>query len=120
MDISRLPVTPLLWSASAPTRTPRQPAPVQAGERLGEGVGRQSDRGTVERVLQGELLQRESTAYQSTRAFIDERNLELAQPVGWQNGSFNRSATAISRYLNNTGPDAAAGFSQGRSVNFFA
>ena len=119
MDISRLPVTPALGPASAPTPTNRRPAPAQAGQRPADGLAPQSGRGSVERVVQGELLQRESATYQSTRAFIDERNLQRAQPAGWQSGSLSRTRTAISSYLNNTGPEVAAGFSQGRSVNFF-
>ncbi len=120
MDISRLPVTPALRPASAPKPTSRQAAaPAQAGERLADGAARESSRGSDKRVLQGELLQRQTATYQSTRAFIDERILQRAQPAGWQTDSLNRTRVAIAHYLNNTTPAAAAGSDRGRSVNFF-
>jgi hypothetical protein len=119
MDISRLPVTPLLRPASAPVKTTRQPASVEELEPLETSNPRQAGRGSFARVVQGELLHREHTSYQSTRAFIDERSLDQAQPAGRQVESFNQARAAISRYLNNTRPEAAAELSQGRSVNFF-
>jgi len=119
MDISRLPVTPLLRPASVPVKTTRQPASAEAVERVESLNPRHADRGVSERVIQGELLHREHRSYQSTRAFIDERSLDQAQPAGRQVESFNQARTAISGYLNNTRPEAAAELSQGRSVNFF-
>ena len=116
MDISRLPVTPLLRPASAPVSTTRQPASAEAVEPVNP---RQAGGGSFERVVQGELLHREQTPYQSTRAFIDERKLDQAQPAGQQAESFKQARAAISRYLNNTRPEAGAELSQGRSVNFF-
>jgi len=80
---------------------------------------RQAGGGSFERVVQGELLHRQQTPYQSTRAFIDERKLDQAQPAGRQAESFQQARAAISRYLNNTRPEAGAEPSQGRSVNFF-
>jgi len=119
MDISRLPVAPLLRPASATIKTSRQPASAEAVERLESPNPRSAGRGSFERVVQGELLHREYTPYQSTRAFIDERSLDQAQPAGRQAESLKQARTAISRYLNNTQPEAAAELSQGRSVNFF-
>jgi len=119
MDISILPVTPLLRPASAPVKTTRQPASAEAVQRVESLNPRQAGRGSSERVIQGELLHREHTPHQSTRAFIDERRLDQAQPAGRQVESFNQARAAISRYLNNTRPEAAAELSQGRSVNFF-
>lgn len=117
MDISRLPVTPLLRPASAPVKTTRQPASAEAVEPVNR---RQAGRGSFERVVQGELLHREHTPYQSTRAFIDERKLDQAQPAGrQQTESLKQARVSISRYLNNTRPEVVAEFSQGRSVNFF-
>jgi hypothetical protein len=84
-----------------------------------EPVKRQAGRGSFQRVVQGELLHREHALYQSTRAFIDERKLDRAQPVGRQAESVKQARTAISQYLNNTGPEAGAEISQGSSVNFF-
>ena len=92
MDISRLPVTPLLRPASAAIRTSRQSASVEAVERLESQNARQAGRGPFERVVQGELLQRtHAAAYQSTRAFIDERSLDQAQPAGWRDGSLKQA-----------------------------
>ncbi|MEN8763611.1 MAG: hypothetical protein ABF290_14385 [Thiogranum sp.] len=120
MDISRLPVTPLQRSASAPVKTTRQTASAEAVQSVEPRKPRQAGRGSSERVIQGELLHREHTPYQSTRAFIDERKLDQAQPAGRQQvESFNQARAAISRYLNNTRPDDGAELSQGRSVNFF-
>jgi len=119
MDISRLPVTPLSRPASAPVKTTRQPASAEAVQGVESLHPRQAGRPSPERVIQGELLHREHTPYLSTRAFIDERKLDQAQPAGQQVESFNQARVAISRYLNNTRPEAGAELSQGRAVNFF-
>ena len=119
MDISRLPVTPLLRPASAPVKATRQPESAEAEARLESPNPRRAGGGSFERVVQGELLHREHTPYQSTRAFIDERKLDQAQPAGRQAESFKQARAAISQYLNNTRPEAGAELSQGRSVNFF-
>ena len=116
MDISRLPVTPLLRPASAAVKTTRQPASAEAVE---PPHPRQAGRGSSVRVVQGELLHREHTPYQSTRAFIDERKLDQAQHAGRQDEPLKQARAAVSRYLNNTRPEVAAELSQGRSVNFF-
>lgn len=120
MDISRLPAAPLLRPASA-TYTAAAPPHASA-----EGVGavrsaRPASRSGegVERVVQGELLQRERTPYQSTRAFIDERRFEQASSGGQQSGAGRPSRAAISHYLNNTRSEAIADLAQGTSVNFF-
>jgi hypothetical protein len=119
MDISRLPVAPVLQPASAPVRTTRQPASAEVVERAEYLNPRQAGRGSSERVVQGELLHREPTSYQSTRAFIDERSLDQAQLAGLQAESFKQAHAAISRYLSNTRPAAGAEIGQGRAVNFF-
>ena len=119
MDISRLPAAPLLRPASA-TYTSAAPAA------SAEGVGavrssRPAPRSgeAVERVVQGELLQRERTPYQSTRAFINERRFEHASSSEHQTGAGRPSRAAISHYLNNTRPEAIADLTHGTSVNFF-
>ena len=119
MDISRVPATPLLRPASAAIKTGRQLASAEAVERLESPTSRQTGRESFERVVQGELLQRvPAAAYQSTHAFIDERRLDQARPAGWRDESLTQARAAISRYLNNAQPAAAADTSRGRSVNF--
>ena len=118
MDISRIPATPLLRPASAPVRTTRQPASDEAG-RVESLNPRRAGGGFSGPVVQGELLHREHASYQSTRAFIDERSLDQAQPAGLQAESFTQARAAISRYLNNTRPEAGSEIGQGGAVNFF-
>jgi hypothetical protein len=118
MDISRIPATPLLRPASAPVRTTRQPASDEAG-RVESLNPRPAGGGFSGPVVQGELLHREHASYQSTRAFIDERSLDQAQPAGLQAESFTQARAAISRYLNNTRPEAGSEIGQGSAVNFF-
>ena len=119
MDISRIPATPLLRPASAPVRTTPQPASDEAAGRVESLNPRQAGGGFSGRVVQGELLHREHASYQSTRAFIDERSLDQAQPAGLQAESFTQARAAISRYLNNTRPEAGSEIGQGSAVNFF-
>jgi len=69
--------------------------------------------------VQGELLQKERTPYQSTRGFINERNAGQAQPTVGQPDAGSQSRAAISRYLNNTRAEAISDLTQGNSVNFF-
>jgi hypothetical protein len=119
MDISRLPLTPLLRPASAASKISGQPASAEAVGRPESRNPQQASRESFARVVQGELLQRAHASHQSTRAFIDERRLDQAQPAGLRDESLNQARVAISRYLNNTRPQAADDFSRGRSVNFF-
>jgi len=120
MDISRTPVTPLLRPASAPVRTTPQPASAEATGRVESPNPRQAGGGFSGRVVQGELLHREHASYQSTRAFIDERSLDQAQPAGLQAESFTQARTAISSYLSNTRHDTTGSeIGQGGAVNFF-
>jgi hypothetical protein len=110
---------PLLWPASAPVRTTRQPASAEAAGRVESLNPRQTGVGLSGRVLQGELLLREHASYQSTRAFIDERSLDQAQPAGLQAESFTQARVAISSYLSNTRPDTGGEIGRGGAVNFF-
>jgi hypothetical protein len=73
----------------------------------------------VERVVQGELLQRENTRYQSTRAFLDERAFDQSLTGQREVMTAPRSRAAISLYLNNAGREVAATSEQGRSINYF-
>lgn len=117
MEISRSP----LASGGYPAATTRntgtgratvveQAAPASSRARGSEPGGR---------VMQGELLQRERTHYQSTRAFLDERAFDRAQFTG-QAPAAPRARAAISLYSNTAARGLAdtAGV-QGRSVNFF-
>ncbi|GMQ83756.1 MAG: hypothetical protein BMS9Abin06_0496 [Gammaproteobacteria bacterium] len=80
---------------------------------------RQRPRDSVERVVQGELLQKERTSYQSTRGFINERNVDQARPAVQRGDTAVKSRAAIFQYLNNTHPEAISDLTQGKSVNFF-
>ena len=119
MDISRLPVTLPLQQSPASTRTTRQPASVEAVEPVEHIRPRQRTRESFERVVQGELLQKERTPYQSTRGFINERNVGQARPAAGQREPGSQSHAAIFQYLNNTRPEAISDLTQGKSVNFF-
>ncbi|HHJ17937.1 MAG TPA: hypothetical protein ENJ80_14725 [Gammaproteobacteria bacterium] len=119
MDISRLPVAPPGGPSPALTRKAPRPAFVEAVEPVAAPQARRSAREPLQRTVQGELLQRERNPAQSTRGFINERNLNQAQSVGHPAPSPEQSRPAIARYLNNTRPEAVADLTQGRSVNFF-
>ncbi len=119
MDISRLSSAPAgrpagsAYSATARSTTVDATAPSAAHQRA-------RSKPQVERVVQGELLQREPARYQSTRAFIDERGLEYSQSTRAANPAetaHNRAAIAL--YLNNARPDAVAESARGRAVNYF-
>lgn len=98
------------YTGTARAAAVEQPAPAAVRSRV-----RGSEQ--VERVVQGELLQRERLRYQSTRAFIDERAFD--QSLSGHRETVTASRSAISLYLNNTGREVVAGPSQGRSVNYF-
>jgi len=99
------------YTGTARATAVEQPAPA-ARARV-----RSSDQ--VERVVQGELLQRENTHYQSTRAFIDERAFDQSLSGQREAMTAPRSRAAISLYLNNAGREVAAAPEQGRSINYF-
>ena len=119
MDISRVPVALALQSSPVATRTVRQPASVEAVEPVGRAGPRQRTRESFERVVQGELLQKEHLSYQSTRGFVAERNMGQARSTTEQRDAGNQSRAAIYQYLNNTRPEAIADLARGKSVNFF-
>ncbi len=119
MDISRLPVTHSLQLSPASIRSTRQPAFVEAVKPVDNPQPRQRMRESFERAVQGELLQKERTPYQSTRGFIDERNMNQARPAVGQRDAGGQSRAAIFQYLNNTRPEAVSDLTQGKSVNFF-
>lgn len=119
MDISRVPVALAPQAAPVHNRTIRPSASVEAVESAGRTGQRPRSRESFERVVQGELLQRERTPYQSTRGFVAEHNMGRARYANEQRDSGNSSRTAIHQYLNNTRPEAIAERARGKSVNFF-
>lgn len=100
------------YTSTARATAVEQPAPAAARSRVRGGE-------QVERVVQGELLQRESARYQSTRAFINERAFDQSLSGHREAATVPRSRAAISLYLNNTGREVVAGPAQGRSINYF-
>ncbi len=120
MDISRLPAAGHASGGiyRAPARTASIATAAPAGGRGPAAVAPASER---ERVVQGELLQRERGAYQSTRAYIDERGLEFAQAGDAAGHSRIASGgrAALARYLNHAQVESLSDRLQGRSVNYF-
>ena len=119
MDISRLPVVPWAPPAKSTYNSSARVASVEdvepprssrRGSRGGEGV---------ERVVQGELLQRDRTPYQSTSAYLSERNFENARPSEGNAGAARQNRSAIFHYLSNTRPEAVSDLTQGQTVNYF-
>ncbi len=80
---------------------------------------RRPTRDSFQPAIQGELLQKERSAYQSTRRFINERSADQARPAAEERNPTGRSRAAIFQYLNNTRPEAVSDLTQGKSVNFF-
>jgi hypothetical protein len=119
MDITRLPVTPIARPVTASSKTAQPAASREAVEAVEVLTPRQRTRDSFTRVVQGELLQRERTPYQSTQAFVNERKLERAQSADGGAESLNQSRSAIAQYLNNTRPEPRSELTQGRSINFF-
>jgi hypothetical protein len=119
MDISRLPVRPLAPPASTTHNRSARVASVRAVESSAASRSGARAGDTVERVVQGELLQRERTYYQSTRAYLNERSFENARPSDCHARAGHPSGSAIFHYLNNTRPEAIADLTQGQSVNCF-
>jgi hypothetical protein len=117
MDITRLPVSPLSRPASASQTGVRQPASVDEAARA--DAARPHTREPRGRIVEGELLRRQPAFYQSTRSFIDERNLDQARPAEQPVASPRQTRLAVSRYISNVRPEPVAELTQGRSVNFF-
>ena len=119
MDISRLPLAPLARPATSTVKQIRQPVAAEAVAPVESSNPHRHARESHERVVQGELLQKERAFYQSTRSFIDERTMDRMQTADHQAESPVQSRSAISRYLNNTRPESLSDLAQGKSVNFF-
>ncbi len=117
MDIVRLPVAPRGRPAAALAKQTQQPPPHAAAGRVEVLAPRQRPAGASERVVQGELLDKPGTLFQSTRAFLTERSLDRAQPSERQPASPDGSRPAINRYLNHSRPESLTELTQGRSVD---
>ncbi len=119
MDISRLPVTPSARAANFTSTPSLASRNVDAVESVRPAASNRRSEEVYERVVQGELLEHERNAYQSTQGFINERSADQARPSELHTTGSYLSRSAVSLYLNNTRPEAAADLTQGRSVNFF-
>jgi hypothetical protein len=117
MEIGRSPLasggrpagTAYTGTARAAVIEPAAPAQPRARARSSEPGGR---------VLQGELLQRDQTCYQSTLAYINERAFDHAR-AGNQPAAAPRARAAIAHYLTHTGSEPASTAPGGRSINYF-
>ena len=119
MDISRLPVTSIGRPANPNSMPQAASRAIEAVESVRPAAGNRRTEDVFERVVQGELLERERSSYQSTRSFINERSADQAQPGERQTGGSYQSRSAVSLYLNNTRPEAITDLTQGQAVNFF-
>lgn len=120
MDIARLPVTPLVRPTTASVNARQQPEPVRpVAETVDSLNPRPRAAARFEKVVQGELLERERTLFQSTRSFINERSLDQARPAQQEAAPANSSRSAITHYLSHVRPEPVAELTQGRSLDFF-
>jgi len=120
MDITRLPSAPYGRPVTAPANTGTRVDSTSVMEPVG-GVNESGRTGSerAARVVQGELLDRQRGTYQSTRAFVNEHNIDQSRPAGQPAISATKSRSAIFQYANNIRPESLADLTQGRSVNYF-
>jgi len=120
MDITRLPSAPFARPVTASVNTGARVDVTSAVESVGRGnEGNRTSSERPARVVQGELLSRQRTSYQSTRAFVNERNLDQARPADQSAIPSLKLRSAIYQYVNNIRPESLADLTQGRSVNYF-
>ncbi len=120
MDITRLPSAPYGRPVTASLNSSSRVDSVNAFEPVGEADDRYPfENERPSRVVQGELLDRQRDFYQSTSAFVNERNLDQTRPADQPGASALKSNAAILQYANNTRPESIADLTRGRSVNFF-
>lgn len=120
MDITRLPSAPYTRPVTASTNHSARAGTASVVEPVGAANG--SDQVVNERparVVQGELLDRQRDSYQSTRAFVNERNLDQSRPADQSGVSSLKSRTALFQYASNVRPESLSDLTQGRSVNYF-
>jgi len=119
MEIVRLPLAPPGRAAHSSARPVQQPTVVAAAARAERAGSGPDAAGGVERVVQGELLEREAVRYQSTRAFLTERSMDHAKPADREPASLHQTRPAIARYLYHSRPESGPEPTQGRSLNLF-
>jgi len=121
MDITRLPVAPYARpvTTTAIGASTRVYSPGGVDVTVAAGGARFDNNERPARVVQGELLDRQRGTSQSTRAFVNERNLDHSRPADQSGASALKSRSAIFRYANNIRSESIADLTQGRSVNFF-
>lgn len=119
MDISRLPVVYNARPVTSTIKATQATAAEQTAPRVERVAVRPRSTETFDDAMQGELLQRRRDQYQSTRAFIDERNLNRAHPADVQTGNVRQARSAILEYANHVRPEPRAELTQGVSVNYF-
>ena len=121
MDIARL--------ASTGYTAPNYPVPSRSRERVLEVVSEidagRSVRDTVERVVQGEVLQRQRTAYSSTRDYLNNRVFEgayasdAAAADAQSRSHADRSGNAVGAYLSHTRELIQPDINRGKQVDYF-
>ena len=123
MDIARL--------ASTSYTAQNYPVPSRGRERVLELVSEidatRPVRETVERVVQGEVLQRQRTAYSSTWDYLGSRVFEGSYGGGiddsatdtQKQSSSNRSGYAVGAYLSHTREFIQPDIGRGKQVDYF-
>ncbi len=119
MDIARLPAAPYARPATPNVSPVHRVAgeSVEAARATANGSGASRERSA--RVVQGELLGRQRDTYQSTRAFVNERNIDRSRDAGEPAISSYQARSALYQYANNIRTESIADQTRGRSVNFF-
>lgn len=76
---------------------------------------------TVERVVQGEVLQRQRTDYSATQDYLKGRLFESAQGAdsSAQYNASNRPSSVVGAYLSHTRELIQPGIGRGRQVDYF-
>ena len=112
MELSRLPVAPLGRPVSNPQRSVRQQAVTPGAGPVRAPAAREA---AAAPVVQGELLARPRSLFQSTSAFLAERSLARARPTEQPHHPPPVSRAAIGSYLGN---DRRPPPSPGHSLDF--
>jgi hypothetical protein len=121
MDISRLPLAPPGRPATFYNQLARNTVgTVEAVEVVQTmRAGRRAE-SAYEHVVQGELLQRERSGFQSTQGFISERNFDRAQAAGTAaSGAGYQTRAALNHYMKHSQPETPVDLTPGSSVNLF-
>lgn len=121
MDIARLP--------SAGYTTHAYPVPSRGRERVLDLVREVEApapvRDPAERIVQGEVLQRQRTVYSSTQDYLDSRLFEGAYATGEDAGNAQaranpgQSQRAVGAYLSHTQDFIQPDINRGRQVDYF-